>query len=64
VFYCENTSVSPTFLIRPFAFTGHGVSMLASVLRSEKAVQMIEKLLGEKASEQNWEERARIGFRP
>lgn len=97
----------------PYAFTEHGVAMLCSVLRSEKAVQMniaivrafialrqmaldyssltaeleglrtglsarleehdtqlaaiysaIEKLLTEKAGQEAWSRRQRIGFRP
>ena len=39
--------------VLPYAFTEHGVSMLASVLRSEKAV-----------GQRNWEDRERIGFKP
>lgn len=92
----------------PYAFTEHGVTMLASVLRSETAIKMniaivrafiamrqsiitandvsvqlehlktrisnhdvqlneiytvIENLLDEKASQQDWKDRDRIGFR-
>ena len=63
----------------PYAFTEHGVTMLASVLKSEKTelrdrlgehdVQLaciydaIENLLDEKANEKKWEDRPRIGFK-
>jgi len=49
----------------PYAFTEHGVTMLASVLKSDKAVQLnaIENLLDEKAAQRHWEDRERIGFK-
>jgi len=56
----------------PYAFTEHGVTMLASVLKSQKAVKMsievaiydaIENLLDEKAAQRHWEDRERIGFK-
>jgi phage regulator Rha-like protein len=36
----EDVKISDIVAVIPYAFTEHGVSMLASVLRSEKAVQM------------------------
>lgn len=53
----------------PYAFTEHGVSMLASVLKSEHDVQLssiydaIENLLDEKVNQKSWENRERIGFK-
>ena len=49
----------------PYAFTEHGVTMLTSVLKSERAVKIsvIEDLLEEKAEKKGWEDRDRIGFR-
>jgi len=53
--------------LTPYAFTEHGVTMLASILKSEKAVKMnismIETLLAGKENQKNWDERDRIGFR-
>jgi len=40
--------------------------MLASVLKSQKAVQMniaIEKLLAHKSAQENWADRERIGYK-
>lgn len=91
--------------ITPYAFTEHGVTMLASILKSERAAQvniaiirafialrqlamnykevekkieqledkydmqfldiyeMLQKLIGEKGKDKNWEERELIGFK-
>ena len=48
----------------PYAFTEHGVTMLASVLRSQKAIQMSIEVVRAFISLKQivWENRERIGF--
>ena len=47
----------------PYAFTEHGVTMLASVLKSPAARKMNIAIVREEKKLREWKERKRIGFK-
>lgn len=48
----------------PFAFSEHGVAMLAAVLNSDKAIEnLLDQNVDKKEKEEAWMNRNRIGFK-